>query len=89
MSLAASIASANMLVYPKALSITAGSGSAAELRIYSKPDATQYVKAIAKRVIDPATDRKREEASMSSGDDAIVISPAKFALPTCGTCSCG
>jgi len=55
----------------------------------SKSDATQYVKAIAKRVIDPATDHEREEASMNSGDDAIVISPAKFALPAGGTCSCG
>ncbi|WP_112750797.1 cable pilus chaperone CblB [Burkholderia cenocepacia] len=85
MSLASSIASANMLVYPMAASIGAGKESAAELRIYSKSDATQYVKAIAKRVIDPATDHEREQASMNSGDDAIVISPAKFALPAGGT----
>ncbi|RXV64207.1 fimbrial protein TcfA [Burkholderia stabilis] len=76
---------ANMLVYPMSASIGAGNESAAELRIYSKSDATQYVKAIAKRVTDPATDREREVASMSSGDDAIVISPAKFALPAGGT----
>ncbi|AYQ41936.1 MULTISPECIES: cable pilus chaperone CblB [Burkholderia cepacia complex] len=85
MSLASSIASANMLVYPMAASIGTGKESAAELRIYSKSDATQYVKAIAKRVIDPATDHEREEAGMNSGDDAIVISPAKFALPAGGT----
>ncbi|WP_175854170.1 cable pilus chaperone CblB [Burkholderia anthina] len=85
MSLVSSIASANMLVYPMAASIGAGKESAAELRIYSKSDATQYVKVIAKRVIDPATDHEREEASMNSGDDAIVISPAKFALPAGGT----
>ncbi|MCA8300114.1 fimbrial protein [Burkholderia seminalis] len=80
-----SSAIANMLVYPMAATIGAGNTSAAELRIYSKSDATQYVKAIAKRVTDPATDREREVASMSSGDDAIVISPAKFALPAGGT----
>ncbi|MDN7912830.1 cable pilus chaperone CblB [Burkholderia cepacia] len=85
MSLASSVASANMLVYPMAASIGGGKESAAELRIYSKSDATQYVKAIAKRVIDPATDHEREEASMNSGDDAIVISPARFALPAGGT----
>ncbi|MDR0242392.1 MAG: cable pilus chaperone CblB [Burkholderia sp.] len=85
MSFVSSIASANMLVYPMAASIGAGKESAAELRIYSKSDATQYVRAIAKRVIDPATDHEREEASMNSGDDAIVISPAKFALPAGGT----
>jgi len=84
-SLAASVASANMLVYPMAASIGAGNGSAAELRIYSKSDETQYVRAIAKRVIDPATDHEREETNMNSGDDAIVISPAKFALPAGGT----
>ncbi|WP_043301601.1 cable pilus chaperone CblB [Burkholderia paludis] len=85
LSFASSIAGANMLVYPMAASIGAGSESAAELRIYSKSDATQYVKAIAKRVIDPATDHEREETGMNSGDDAIVISPAKFALPAGGT----
>nr|WP_290371019.1 fimbrial protein [Burkholderia diffusa] len=74
-----------MLVYPMAASIGAGKGAAAELRIYSKSDTTQYVRAIAKRVIDPATDHEREETAMNSGDDAIVISPAKFALPAGGT----
>lgn len=83
--LGSSVASANMLVYPMATSIGAGKESAAELRIYSKSDTTQYVRAIAKRVIDPATDHEREETAMSSGDDAIVISPAKFALPAGGT----
>lgn len=85
LSLASSIAGANMLVYPMATSIGTGKESAAELRVYSKSDATQYVQAIAKRVIDPATDHEREETSMNSGDDAIVISPAKFALPAGGT----
>jgi len=37
MSLAASIASANMRVYPMAVSIGAGSGSAAALRIFRNP----------------------------------------------------
>lgn len=83
--LCSSIADANMLVYPMTASIGAGKESGGELRIYSKSDATQYVKAIAKRVIDPATDHEREEAGMSSGEDAIVISPAKFALPAGGT----
>ncbi|AIP64594.1 fimbrial protein TcfA [Burkholderia thailandensis] len=85
MAITSSVASANMTVYPMAVSIGAGGGSSAQLRIYSKSEATQYVKAIAKRVIDPATDHEREEASMNSGDDAIVISPAKFALPAGGT----
>ncbi|KVN24861.1 fimbrial protein [Burkholderia pyrrocinia] len=85
MSLVSSIAHANMIVYPMAVSIGAGGESAAQLRVYSKSDATQYVRAIVKRVIDPATDREREESGMSSGDDAIVISPAKFALPAGGT----
>lgn len=84
-SLASPIASANMMVYPMGTSIGAGSGPAAELRVYSKSESTQYVKVIAKRVIDPATDHEREETSMSSGDDAVVISPAKFALPAGGT----
>ncbi|MGS0896112.1 cable pilus chaperone CblB [Burkholderia stagnalis] len=85
MSLAPSLAGANMLVYPMAASVGAGKESAAELRIYSKSDETQYVKAIAKQVIDPATDHEREEAGMNSGDDAVVISPARFALPAGGT----
>lgn len=84
-SLVSSIANANMLVYPMAASIGVGKELAAELRIYSKSDTTQYVKVVAKRVIDPATDHEREEASMNSGDDAIVISPARFALPAGGT----
>ena len=83
--LVSSIANANMIVYPMDATIGAGSESAAQLRVYSKSEATQYVKAIAKRVIDPATDHEREEGGMSSGDDAIVISPAKFALPAGGT----
>ncbi|WP_279607669.1 fimbrial protein [Burkholderia ambifaria] len=74
-----------MLVYPMAVSIAGGKDSAAELRVYSKSDATQYVKVIAKRVIDPATDREREDADMDFGDDGVVISPAKFALPAGGT----
>lgn len=78
-------ARANMLVYPMAVSIGADKKQAAELRIHSKSDTTQYVNVIAKRVISPATDHEREEASMNSGDDAIVISPAKFALPAGGT----
>lgn len=85
LALGSSIASANMLVYPMAASIGAGKESAAELRIYSKSDTTQYVRAIAKRVIDPATDHEREETGMNVDDDAIVISPAKFALPAGGT----
>ncbi|WP_330996083.1 hypothetical protein [Burkholderia diffusa] len=85
MSLASSIANANMTVYPMAASIGSGGKSAAQLRIYSKSETTQYVKAIVKRVIDPATPHEREVSGMSSGDDAIVISPAKFALPAGGT----
>lgn len=84
-SIVSPVARANMLVYPMAASIGADKDQTAELRIYSKSDTTQYVKVIAKRVIDPATDHEREEVSMSSGDDAIVISPAKFALPAGGT----
>lgn len=85
MSLVSPIAIANMVVYPMAASIGADSGPAAELRVYSKSDSTQYVKVIAKRVIDPATDHEREERGMNSGDDAVVISPAKFALPAGST----
>lgn len=84
-SLVSPIARANMMVYPMAASIGADSEPAAELRVYSKSDSTQYVKVIAKRVIDPATDHEREETGMNSGDDAVVISPAKFALPAGGT----
>jgi len=83
-SLISPIAKANMLVYPMAASIADGE-PAAELRVYSKSDRTQYVKVVAKRVISPATDEEREEASMNSGDEAIVISPAKFALPAGGS----
>ncbi|KVP89169.1 fimbrial protein [Burkholderia ubonensis] len=85
MSLVSSVASANMTVYPMAASIGSGGKSAAQLRVYSKSETTQYVKAIVKRVIDPATPHEREVSGMSSGDDAIVISPAKFALPAGGT----
>nr|WP_319002665.1 fimbrial protein [Burkholderia anthina] len=85
MSLASSIASANMVVYPMAVSVRSGSDSAAQLRIYSKSESTQYVKAIVKHVIDPATDHEREVNGMPSGDDAVVISPARFALPAGGT----
>ncbi|HDR9506981.1 fimbrial protein [Burkholderia cepacia] len=85
MSLASSVVSANMLVYPMAALIGAGNESAAELRIYSKSESTQYVKVSAKRVIDPATDHEREENGTHSGENGIVISPAKFALPAGGT----
>ncbi len=85
LSLVSSIVHANMIVYPMAVSIGSGGESAAQLRVYSKSEATQYVRAIVKRVIDPATDHEREESGMRSGDDAVVISPAKFALPAGGT----
>lgn len=85
MSLVSPIVRANMQVYPMAASIGVDKKQTAELRIYSKSDTTQYVKVIAKRVIDPATDHEREEVGMNSGNDAIVISPAKFALPAGGT----
>lgn len=74
-----------MLVYPMAVSIGGENESFAELRINSKSEATQYVQVLAKRVIDPATDHEREEEGMHSGEDAIVISPARFALPAGGT----
>ncbi|HJV95896.1 MAG TPA: fimbrial protein [Albitalea sp.] len=85
MSLISSAASANMVVYPMSASIGAGSESAAQLRVYSKSEATQYVKVSVKRVIDPATPHEREESGSRSGDNAIVVSPAKFALPAGGT----
>ena len=69
-------ARANLVVYSMAAPIVADIEPAAEQRVYSKFDTTQYVKVIAKRVIDPATDLEREEAGMSSGDDVVVISPA-------------
>lgn len=78
-------ADANMLVYPMSASIGPGGSSAAELRVYSKSEETQYVKATVQRVVDPATDHEREEGDAVSGDHPVVISPAKFALPAGGT----
>lgn len=78
-------AGANMLVYPMAASIGPDGNSAAQLRVYSKSEETQYVKASVQRVIDPATDNEREESDAVSGDYPVVISPAKFALPAGGT----
>ncbi|UEP46741.1 fimbrial protein TcfA [Burkholderia ambifaria] len=85
LSFVSSIADANMIVYPMAASIRSGGESAAQLRVYSKSESTQYVKVSVKRVIDPATPNEREENGTRSGDNAIVISPAKFALPAGGT----
>lgn len=60
----------------------------ANLVVYpmAAPNTTQYVKVIAKRVIDPAADHERKEAGMSSGDDVVVISPASSHCRPRGSC---
>ncbi len=77
-------AEANMLVYPMAASIGPDGNSAAQLRVYSKSEQTQYVKATVQRVVDPATDHEREESDAVSGEYPVVVSPAKFVLPAGG-----
>ncbi|VWC47155.1 fimbrial protein TcfA [Burkholderia lata] len=76
---------ANMLVYPMSTTIGRDGGSTAQLRVYSKSEATQYVKVGIKRVVDPATPHEHEVAVSRVGSDAVTVSPSKFVLAAGGS----
>lgn len=80
-----STAQANMLVSPMSSAIDTKVSSAAQLRVHSRSDATQYVKVVVKRVINPATAQETEEDAPRSGEAAVTVSPSKFALPAGGS----
>ncbi len=80
-----SICAANMLVYPMDVTIGTSQGSTASLRVYSKSESTQYVQVGIQRVVDPATPTEHETPAARIGDDAVVVSPAKFVLPAGGS----
>lgn len=74
-----------MLVSPMTSSIDTKSKSAAQLRVYSKSDSTQYVKVVVKRVVNPATEQEVEEDAPRSGAGGVTVSPSKFVLPAGGS----
>lgn len=80
-----STARANMLVSPMSSAIDTKTASATQLRVHSRSDATQYVKVVVKRVVNPATPHETEVDAPRSGEGAITVSPSKFALPAGGS----
>ncbi|RZN45929.1 fimbria/pilus periplasmic chaperone [Escherichia sp. E13S3] len=72
-------AQSNMTVYPMAVSINSqGEGS---VRVISKTNEVQYIKATVFRIDNPSTPQE-QEVEIKSGDAThLVVMPPKFALP--------
>ena len=69
----------NMTVYPMAVSINSqGEGN---VRVISKSNEVQYIKATVFRIDNPSTPQE-QEVEIKSGDAThLVVMPPKFALP--------
>ncbi len=72
-------AQSNMTVYPMAVSINSqGEGN---VRVISKSNEVQYIKATVFRIDNPSTPQE-QEVEIKSGDAThLVVMPPKFALP--------
>lgn len=73
------LAQSNMTVYPMAVSINSqGEGN---VRVISKSNEVQYIKATVFRIDNPSTPQE-QEVEIKSGDAThLVVMPPKFALP--------
>ncbi|WP_373862894.1 fimbria/pilus periplasmic chaperone [Escherichia albertii] len=72
-------AQANMTVYPMSVSINSqGEGS---VRVISKTNEVQYVKATVFRIDNPSTPQEKEIEVISGDANQLVVMPPKFALP--------
>ena len=73
------LAQSNMTVYPMAVSINSqGEGN---VRVISKSNEVQYIKATVFRIDNPSTPQE-QEVEINSGDAThLVVMPPKFALP--------
>ncbi|EFI4023221.1 TPA: fimbria/pilus periplasmic chaperone [Escherichia coli] len=70
---------ANMTVYPMSVSINSqGEGS---VRVISKTDEVQYIKATVFRIDNPSTPQEKEIEVTSGDANQLVVMPPKFALP--------
>ena len=72
-------AQSNMTVYPMSVSINSqGEGS---VRVISKTNEVQYIKATVFRIDNPSTPQEKEIEVTSGDANQLVIMPPKFALP--------
>lgn len=72
-------AQSNMIVYPMSVSINSqGEGS---VRVISKTNEVQYIKATVFRIDNPSTPQEKEIEVTSGDANQLVIMPPKFALP--------
>lgn len=72
-------AQSNMTVYPMAVSINSrGEGS---VRVISKSNEVQYIKATVFRIDNPSTPLENEVEIKSGDANHLVVMPPKFALP--------
>lgn len=70
---------ANMTVYPMSVSINSqGEGS---VRVISKTNEVQYIKATVFRIDNPSTPQEKEIEVISGDANQLVVMPPKFALP--------
>lgn len=71
-------AQSNMTVYPMSVSINSqGEGS---VRVISKTNEVQYIKATVFRIDNPSTPQEKEIEVTSGDANQLVIMPPKFAL---------
>ncbi|CAD6088292.1 fimbrial protein [Escherichia coli] len=69
----------NMTVYPMAVSINSqGEGN---VRVISKSNEVQYIKATVFRIDNPSTPQENEVEIKSGDANHLVVMPPKFALP--------
>lgn len=72
-------AQSNMTVYPMAVSINSqGEGN---VRVISKSNEVQYIKATVFRIDNPSTPQENEVEIKSGDANHLVVMPPKFALP--------
>lgn len=73
------LAQSNMTVYPMAVSINSqGEGN---VRVISKSNEVQYIKATVFRIDNPSTPQENEVEIKSGDANHLVVMPPKFALP--------
>lgn len=73
------LAQSNMTVYPMAVSIN--SQDEGNVRVISKSNEVQYIKATVFRIDNPSTPQENEVEIKSGDANHLVVMPPKFALP--------
>lgn len=74
---------ANFMVYPMSSTVVAGNDSL--IRVYSKSEATQYIRINVKKIVNPATETEKEENVQSWNENNLIASPNKIILPAGGS----